>query len=93
MPILKDALCLLAILFAYGIAGHMDYEDAVMLEQAQRPQRSPAPVDCWSTTTSTTGHFSARIRRPETVPHHRDLSDPALGPSSEATEPCPPVIF
>jgi hypothetical protein len=32
----KDALCLLAMLFAYGIAGRMDYDDAVMLEQAQQ---------------------------------------------------------
>ena len=32
----KDALCLLAMLVAYGIAGRMDYEDAVMLEQAQQ---------------------------------------------------------
>ena len=32
----KDALCLLAMLVAYGIAGRMDYDDAVMLEQAQQ---------------------------------------------------------
>ncbi|MBN8490066.1 MAG: hypothetical protein J0M00_01365 [Burkholderiales bacterium] len=32
----KNALCLLAMLVAYGIAGRMDYDDAVMLEQAQQ---------------------------------------------------------
>jgi len=32
----KDALCLLAMLVAYGIAGRMDYDDAVMLEQAHQ---------------------------------------------------------
>jgi len=33
MITLKDILCLLAILVAYGIAGRMDYEDAIALEQ------------------------------------------------------------
>lgn len=31
----KEALCLLAVVAAYGIAGRMDYEDA-LLEQARR---------------------------------------------------------
>lgn len=35
----KDALCLLAMLVVYGIAGRMDYDDAVMLEETQ-----PAPA-------------------------------------------------
>lgn len=34
----KSVLCLLAILFAYGIAGRMDYDDAVMLEQARQAE-------------------------------------------------------
>jgi len=33
MITLKDILCLLAILVAYGIAERMDYEDAIALEQ------------------------------------------------------------
>jgi hypothetical protein len=33
MITLKDILCLLAILVAYGIVGRMDYEDAIALEQ------------------------------------------------------------
>ena len=36
MSALKDTLCLLAILIAYGIAGRMDYDDAVMLDEARR---------------------------------------------------------
>ena len=43
MSTLKDVLCLLAILLAYGIAGRMDYDDAAMLEEAQQPA---APTDC-----------------------------------------------
>jgi hypothetical protein len=40
---LKNALCLLAILVAYGIAGRMDYDDAAMLEEAQQ---AAALADC-----------------------------------------------
>jgi hypothetical protein len=43
MSTLKNALCLLAILVAYGIAGRMDYDDAVMHEEAQQ---AAAPADC-----------------------------------------------
>lgn len=32
----KDALCLLAVLVAYGLAGHLDYQDAVAMEEAMR---------------------------------------------------------
>lgn len=43
MTTLKDVLCLLAILLAYGIAGRMDYDDAATLEE---PQQAAALVDC-----------------------------------------------
>ena len=33
MTTFKDLLCLLMIFVAYGVTGHMDYEDAVALEQ------------------------------------------------------------
>jgi hypothetical protein len=36
MSTFKDVLCLLAILILYGIAGRLDYEDAVGLEQIHR---------------------------------------------------------
>ena len=43
MATLKDVLCLLASLVAYGIAGRMDYDDAAMLEEAQQ---AAALADC-----------------------------------------------
>ncbi len=43
MSTLKDVLCVLAIIVAYGIAGRMDYDDAVMHEEAQQ---AAAPADC-----------------------------------------------
>ena len=46
MSTLKDALYLLAILVAYGIVGRMDYDDAVMLEAAQRAVVERAAIDC-----------------------------------------------
>lgn len=42
----KDVLCLLAIFVAYGLAGHLDYQDAVAMEAAMRedlPPRCPTP--------------------------------------------------
>jgi len=39
MHTFKDALCLIGILIAYGIAGHLDFEDAQMLEEAQAPSQ------------------------------------------------------
>ena len=43
MSTLKNVLCLLAILVAYGIAGRMDYDDAAMLQEAQQ---AAARADC-----------------------------------------------
>lgn len=36
MSTFKDVLCLLAIFVLYGIAGRLDYEDAVGLEQIRQ---------------------------------------------------------
>lgn len=36
MSTVKSILCLLAVVAAYGIAGRLDYEDAVMLEEIER---------------------------------------------------------
>ena len=55
MSTLKDVLCLFAIFVAYGIAGHLDYEDAVPQEKAQRPPQPSASTECWPTNTSPTG--------------------------------------
>lgn len=43
MHSLKTALCLVAIVAAYGIAGQMDLDDAERLQQAQR---SALRIDC-----------------------------------------------
>lgn len=43
----KDILCLLAILVAYGLAGHLDYQDAVAMEAAMSDalkQRCTRPI-------------------------------------------------
>ncbi|QDL38713.1 hypothetical protein [Rhodoferax sediminis] len=93
MSTLKDALCLLAIFFAYGITGHMDYEDAVMLEETQRNLRPSASTDCWPTITSPTGHPAAQVRHLRSDPQRDDQSDPASGTPPEAIELCPPVVY
>lgn len=44
----KDVFCLLAIFVAYGLAGHLDYQDAVAMEEAMRDDTPPpclAPHD------------------------------------------------
>ena len=89
----KDALCLLAIFFAYCITGHMDYEDAVMLEATQRPLRTSASADCWPTLSSPTDSPASQVHRLGANPQRDDLSDPACGPAPEASELCPPLIY
>ncbi|GIX54339.1 hypothetical protein ACU6VJ_11740 [Sphaerotilus sulfidivorans] len=42
MLTLKEVLCLLAIVIAYGITGRMDYEDALLMEHV----RQQAGADC-----------------------------------------------
>ena len=42
MTTFKNVLCLLAIFIAYGITGHLDYEDAVRLEQIRQERRHAA---------------------------------------------------
>ena len=46
MSNLKDALCLLAILIAYGIVGRLDYDDAVMMEEVQGARDLPPSLSC-----------------------------------------------
>jgi len=45
MSTIKTALCLLTIFCAYAVVGSMDYEDAVMMENAYR---QPASTVCLS---------------------------------------------
>lgn len=46
MSTLKDVLCALAIVIAYGIAGRMDYDDAVMRDQTRPWIETPAEEGC-----------------------------------------------
>ena len=46
MSTVKSILCLLAIVAAYGIAGHLDYEDALMLEEIERQSLVVVVDDC-----------------------------------------------
>lgn len=93
MSTIKDALYLLPILIAYGITGHMDYEDAVMLEETQQHLRRSASTDCGPTIPSPTGNSAAQVRQLGADPQHDDLSDPAHDPASAAIALCPPVIY
>ena len=43
MTTANETLCLLSIFIAYGVTGHLDYEDAVQLEQTRRERRD---ADC-----------------------------------------------
>jgi hypothetical protein len=92
MSTFKDVLCLLAIFIAYGLAGHMDYEDAVMLEEAQRQMLPSASTECWPTNNSLPGNSAARVRHMRGDPQSDDLSEPAFGPPPEAIALCPPAI-
>jgi hypothetical protein len=63
MPTLKDILCLLAVLVAYGIVGRMDYDDAVMLEEAERAPVDRNAADCESEPLRSMPASDARISR------------------------------
>ncbi|MDR3368877.1 hypothetical protein [Rhodoferax sp.] len=89
---LKDVLCLLAIFIAYGITGHMDDEDAVMLEETQRTLQPSASTDCWPATNSLTGHPATPVRHLGPDSQCDELPDCASGRPPEAIELCPPDI-
>ena len=93
MSPLKDALCLLAIFFAYGITGHMDYEDAVMLEKTQRTLQPSASTDCWPAINAQTGNPAAQVCHMGVAPQNDNLSDLVSGPPPGAIELCPPVVY
>jgi hypothetical protein len=59
MSTAKSFLCLLAIVAAYGVAGHLDYEDAVMLEEIERQSVVVVADDCVQGDTN-----EASMRRP-----------------------------
>ena len=46
MSTVKSILCVLALVAAYGIAGRLDYEDAVILEEIERASVAVVADDC-----------------------------------------------
>ena len=46
MSTIKDFLCLLLVVICYGIAGRMDYDDALLLDEAQRHPALADDIGC-----------------------------------------------
>ena len=46
MSTIKDFLCLLLVIACYGVAGRMDHDDALLLEESQRHSALAAHPDC-----------------------------------------------
>ena len=46
MSTIKDFLCLLLVVIWYGIAGRMDYDDAMLLNKAQRHTALAVDIGC-----------------------------------------------
>jgi hypothetical protein len=68
----KSILSLLAILFAYGVVGRMDYDDAVMMENAQKQAVHP---DCLvADSTSSTSQIQALPTGQEEFPDAPEIS-------------------
>jgi hypothetical protein len=85
MSTFKDVLCLLAIFVLYGIAGRLDYEDAVELEQISQERLH---ADCLMDPPARHDAF-ARIndQRPDAPGKDMDAGLPTDG------LPCPPPVL
>ena len=46
MSTIKDFLCLLLVIVCYGIAGRIDYDDAMLLDEAQRHPALASDIGC-----------------------------------------------
>ena len=84
MSTFKDVFCLLVIFLLYGIAGRLDYEDAVGLEQIRQERLHTACL-----TDPPAGHEAlARIKEQRLDPPGKDMDGlPANG------LPCLPSLF
>ena len=86
MSTANSFLCLVAIVVAYGIAGHLDYEDAAMLEEIERQSVVVGADDCAQGDTNEASMRRPSGRRSPDQPLPRDAtrsSGPAYIP------PCP----
>ena len=86
MSTAKSFLCLFAIVAAYGIAGHFDYEDAVMLEEIERPSLVVVADDCAPGETN-----EASMRRPSErrSPDQLLARDATRSSAAAFIPPCP----
>jgi len=82
----KSVLCLLAILVAYGIAGRMDYDDAVMLEQARQAEGTAADE---ARAAVTVGGDETRPQAPA-IGAHRIDTDSRNSPTASACQALTP---
>jgi len=84
MSIFKDVLCLLAIFVLYGIAGRLDYEDAVGMEQIRQER-----LHATCLTDQPAGHEAlARINEQRLDPLGNDMDGL---PADDL--PCPPSML
>lgn len=84
MSTAKSFLCLLAIVVAYGIAGHLDYEDAVMLDEIERQSVAVGADNCAQ------GETSDAMRQPNEgwSPDHPLPRDATRTSASAFIPPC-----
>ncbi|BBP02998.1 hypothetical protein TPL01_22180 [Sulfuriferula plumbiphila] len=82
MSTIKTILSLLAILCAYGVVGRMDYDDAVMMENAQKQAAHP---DCLRVA-------SASSTR-QTQPVQTGLADISDESASKPADPCSALVY
>lgn len=87
MSSVKSILCLLVVVAAYGIAGHLDYEDALMLEEIDRQSVVVVADDC----VQAEAHEAHAFHRPdEPRDSHRLLQLDATRSGVPAlARPCP----
>ncbi|CAM3388023.1 hypothetical protein [Paracidovorax anthurii] len=78
----KDALCLLTIFVAYGLAGHLDYQDALAMEEALRADM-PQPCSAPDLAPAGPAPSLATDAMPMRLAAAAPVSTPACGPNHE----------
>ena len=74
MSTIKDFLCLLLVIVCYGIAGRIDYDDAMLLDEAQRHPALAVDIGC------------AAAIPAVSESNGRELVDPGVAPTD--ADPC-----
>lgn len=82
MSTVKSILCLLVVVAAYGIAGHLDYEDALMLEEIERQSLVVVADNC----VRAEAHQAQELHRPD------ELRDPDRHLPLDATRSSVPAV-